>query len=737
MKVFVLSAFAALGQLQAQPSVMESLRSAVVSRWEFQQRFPLAGKLFRNTATEGERMHLLGQLRPLATEALAAVPEKGASAAFAPGALSPSVLNSVWTNFALGLAAEKSRPGAGDTELNAAGRQAKGHLGLNYELARILGNAGMYQRAHSWQLEVHRSMLEQGYNRIPDLAKLEMWKVRETIRQGRYQVARQGMEFAGKLDPLCPWVPFQSLLLHFREHSPFGWNLGYAWSAMLDTLRLLRYYDVQTLFLVNLSRWFRLGMGVFGALGLLVLLIRHFHRIAHSWAEKLPHAVEMHVRYLAIALVPVSLAVGGAGYVLLGILGVMLLWKHCSRDEKSVLKVALMGIALVPFLAMWEATMVRHLDPRLGVNLYYRAWSSGYEPGLTDQALKFAARNHEDSLYRALALSVQYKKQGNYLRAAEFGRAAGRNAPEDRFAILNTGNLDMATFQYARAVSAYERARRAAPNMVETWFNSSQAELYNNNSSRHKQFLDRAADLDAQWVMQWLKDNDQNFPAYPATRKAMDPMLRTGQAWSASWRSLANLDFLKVHLHAGILDFPGSWLLAAVVAACLALYFRFRKYSRNTHGWDLFECRICGRIMCRTCRKGVHCQTCFKTVAGIHDNRIRVELVSRLRNRAALGGVRIASTLNSLVPGIGHLYMGRGGGRFLWPLTASLLLAALWSLNHLIMEYPAFVLGPLRWLPCLPIAVLYGFFNLKQLRKPIDPGRVISALGIRDKEAVR
>ncbi|MDB5048374.1 MAG: hypothetical protein JWO30_1445 [Fibrobacteres bacterium] len=734
LKIVVLAALAAVAPLRAQPAVMESLREAVVSRWEFQKRFPLSQKLFDNATSEGERMSLMAQLRPLATpianaEAAATTPVQGSP--------SQSALATMWTNFALGLAAEKSRPGAGEQDLAAAAKQAKGNLGLNYELARILGQVGMYQRAHSWQMEVHRTMLEKGYTRVPDLAKLELWKVRETIRQGRFQVARQGMEFAGRLDPLCPWVPYQNLTLHFQEHSFFGWDLGLVWTSLGETLRLLRYYDVQSLFLINLSRCIRMGMGIFGALGLLILFARHYPRMAHPWAEKMPHAVELRVRYLAIALVPLSLAVGGAGYVLLGLLGAMLLWKHCTSEEKSVLKVVIMGIALVPFLVTMERDLGRHMDPRFGVNLYHLAWSRGYERPLADRSLSFPSHSHEDSVFRSLALSLQYKKQGNYLRAAEFGREAARIDPGNAYALLNIGNLDMATFEYSKAVGAFEKARLEAPKMVETWFNSSQAELYNNNSTKHKRFLDQAADLDAQWVTQWLKDNDENFPVYPATRKSMDPMLRTGQAWWASWRSLLDLDFLGVTVHAGILDIQGSWVLAAVIAASLALFFRFRHYSRNTHGWDLFECKICGRIMCRTCRKGVHCQNCFKTVAGVHENRIRLELVSRLRNRSALFTVRTASTFNSLFPGMGHLYLGRGGGRFFWPLTTSLLIGALWACNHMVMEYPSFVLGPLRWLPCLPLAALYASFNLKQLRTPMDIGSVMPSPSYQEREAVR
>ena len=160
----------------------------------------------------------------------------------------------------------------------------------------------------------------------------------------------------------------------------------------------------------------------------------------------------------------------------------MLLWKHCSTDEKSVLKGVLMGIALVPFLLMWERSMCRHLDARQGINLYHTAWSRGYERTTADNALAFRPQRNEDSVYRALALSMQYKKQGNYLRAAEFSREALRIEPDNAFALLNSGGLDMATFEYAKAAAVFGRARREAPQLVETWFNSSQAELYINNS---------------------------------------------------------------------------------------------------------------------------------------------------------------------------------------------------------------------------------------------------------------
>lgn len=707
----------------AQSTVLESLRETVFSRWDFQQKFPVAGKLFSAPTSEPERVALVSQLRVAQPQAIA----NPANPTFAD----------LWADFAMGLALEKTKVGGGEAEMQATSGMAKGNIAVNFELARILTLAGMYQRAHAFQMEVQRSMLEKGYVRVPELAKLELFRATEAMDKGWFQVARQELEFAGRLDPLSPWIPFQLMNMEFREKSPMSWDLGAVWAHFGETVRLLRYYDTQSLLIINLSRCLRTGLGLFGAMALLVLFARYFTRIAHLWAEKLPQQVELRVRYAALALLPLSLAVGGAGYAALALFAAMLLWRHCSQQEKSLLKVTMTGLALIPFFQMWEQSMVRHLDDTLGVNLYHRAYASGFENPLAERLKAYKPGTREDSLFSALANSLACKKQGNYLKAGEQARAAASLERFNPFVLLNNGNLAMVVADYPAAAAAYAEARRAAPDMMETWFNSSQAELYSNNSTQHKKFLDQAAELDAGWVTQFLKDNDENFPEYPPTRKAMDPMLRTGQAWSAAWASLLDLDFLKVRMRIGIYEIPGAWLLLAVFGAGMLLYFRFRQFSQHSHGKDLFECKICGRVVCRICRKGVHCQTCFKTVSGIHENRVKMEMVKRMRTRATLVAVRTGALMNALLPGAGHLYLGRGAGRFAWTLASGVLIGGLWQTNHPIMEYPAFALGPLRWLPWLPLAALYGIFNLTMLRAPVDLGELIPSSAPSEKETVR
>ncbi len=709
--------------IMAQSSVLDALRETVVSRWDFQEHFPVSAKLFANPISDSERIDLIHQLQ-------VAQPKPEA----VPGA--PTFAD-LWANFALGLAFEKTKVGEGENNLLAAAGMAKGNIAVNYELARILTQVGMYQRARAFQMEMQRSMLEKGYVRVPELAKVELLRAREAMSLDWYQVARQEADFAARLDPLCPWVPFLLMEMELREKSPLNWDLGSAGLRLIEAVRLLRYYDSQSFFLINLSRILRAGLGIFGGIALLVLFGRYFTRIAHLFAEKLPKQVELRVRYLALALLPLSLVIGGLGYAAVGLILTMLLWRHVTEQEKSFLKLVMACLALMPFFLMWEQSMGRHLYDTNGINLYHQAYARGYEAPLLARLDSFKSRTQEDALYRSLAYSITHRKQGDYVKSKQYADAASKREPASPFVLINQGNLAMVNYDYTAASTAYSQARKAAPEMVETWFNSSQAALYANSSMEHKKFLDHAAERDPQLINQFLRENDENFQQCPPTRKFMEPMLRISQSWTAAWNSLLDFDFLGVTVKMGVYTIPGGLVIAAVVLVALLLYFRFRQYSQYTHGKDLFNCKICGRVMCRVCRKGVHCQTCFKTVSGIHDTRVKMEMAHLIRTRATLLAVRIGAILNSALPGAGYLYLGVGSGRFGWVLASSMLIGGLWQINHLLMEYPAFVLGPLRWLPWFPIALLYGLFNLKLLRASVDMGELIPSSTSKGKEAAR
>jgi tetratricopeptide (TPR) repeat protein/TM2 domain-containing membrane protein YozV len=717
--LFLLFAFPAMPQIP----VLQTLQETVYARWDFQKEFPASVRLFSHSVSPSECAALIQKIQ--------ASQEKAISNPQSP------TFADLWVDFTLGLALEKTKSGSGAANLERAAQMAKGNIGVNYELARILFQANMNKLSRSFQMETQRSMLEKGYTKIPELAKLELLYSRQAMDVGNFPVAKQHAEFASRLDPFCPWVPFLRIEMELRGASGINEKLGEVWIHLLEVFSLLRYYETQSIFALNLLRGLRVGLGIFGGVLLLALFGRYFTRISHLTVERFPQDIEIWVRHLAIALVPLSLAIGGIGYAVVALMLIVGLWKFTSFDEKSFLKIILAGLALVPLFLICERALVRYLDDTEGIHLYHQAYSRGYENPLIERMNTFVPKKTEDRLYQNLAYSLTYKKQGDYVKAGEYAKAAFNLEPQHPFTILNNGNLSMMTIDYPSAVKIFEQARNIAPQMVETWFNSSQAELYSNNSAQHKKFLDRAAEEDAVAVNQFLKNNDENFPQYPSNRKVMDPMLRNGQALATVLNSLLNFEFMKIKMRMGIYEIRGGWLIGAIALTSLLLFFRFRSYHLPAQGRDLFDCKICGRVMCRTCRKGVHCHSCFKTVSGIHDNRMKMEMIQRIRQKSTLVAVRIGTALNFLFPGSGHIYLGLGGMRFIWTLITSLTLGGLWQANHLLMEYPAYVLGPLKWMPWLPLVLLYAFFNLRLLRSPVDLAKVIPVSSPNEKAAMR
>jgi hypothetical protein len=720
---------AVLEPVHGQGVVLEGLRQTVVSRWEFQERFPLAAKAFADQLTAPEASALEAQLR--------AEPSSGRTAAAAPVLESKGIfLPDLWRTLALGLCAESRRPGGGEDLLLDAVRMTHGSIPAAFEVARLLQGSGMFLRASAAQREVRRAMLAQGYARVPELAKMELRRARQAVSEGSFQTARHSQEFAARLDPHAPWAPLLSLEIHLRETPPWQWDLGFAWARVVEASQLARHYDVLSVLLLNLSRILRYGFAVFGGLCVIGIGARHFARAAHPIAERLPHVVEMRVRYLAIALVPASFAVGGAGYAALALGAVCLLWRHASVVERAILKAVLTGLALLPMVLMGERSLGRHLDPASGLHLYHMAYARGPEPALAAKVSAHRPAGAEDDRYRSLAASLLFKKQGNLIRAEEEAAQVLRNRPGDALALVHAGNISLLGFQHAKAAGLYSRAREAEPGRVEAWFNASQAELYASNSDRHKRFLDRAAELDPQRVTGFLKENDELFPSVPPNRKAMDPMPPAGQGWRAAWAGALDMDFLRIRVRSGIADLPGFWLILGVIAVSLGLFARFRNHSRNVHGRDLFDCKICGRVMCRTCRKGVHCQACFKAVAGIQDGRVRAELAASLRKRSSAAVERWGRILDAVVPGFGRIYLGDGRGRFAWLLAFSLALGLFLAMRDPVMEYPAADLGLLGRAALPPLLLVYAFHHARFLRRQRPfPSAAAVAAG-REKEAV-
>ncbi len=664
-------------------------KQAIQTRLQMEAQWPGTHKLF------------IGQEpgdRPALIEALATDKSLGL-----PGA---------WVLVARALAeSSKGMTPQGDALVAQAKDMGQGHPGFLFEGAQILLQAGHMNQARVWETALQKELLTSGYLRAPAFAKVVLGQARKAMKQNQKLLAVQRIDFAQKLDPFSPWNALARLEMSLGAAPPWAWNIGEIWQGLSEIAKLLRFYHNSLPLLYNAAHWLRLALQGFGLFLLLALLLRHFQDSTHLLAERLPRVVEISWRYLAIVLVAASVWVAGVGFLYLSAPLALFLWKAARPFERSRLKGILVGLLCIPFGLTLEHALLRHMDPKEGMHYYHRAFESGFDVNLTRQVETFTPAVATDPFYKSMALSLQFRKLGNTVKAEKAMQIAKAQSPSHALMLMQSGNLSMMVQDYSGAEKQYLAALKVAPTWVESWFNASQAALFLNRSDAHKMRLDKAASADAGYLTQFLRENDAFYEVTPPLRRAMDPMLRTNMALAPGLGELVSLGFLQKELASGLLTVPAWALLALTLVCMMAIALRQKHHSPYLTGKSTFHCKICRKVMCVHCRKGVHCEACFKSVVGVTDLRLREELVQRLRSRSAALENALYRSLNTVLPGLGDLYVGASGFPVLWMLLSVSSWALLVQVNHPVMEYPVQSLGIFAYLAWLPLAVVYGLYN--------------------------
>ncbi len=669
-------------------ALLQQWRQALAARFQFESDHPAAAALFSGRRDFSGTAAWLDSLR-------------------GPFWNSDSTLRG-WNLVAQALLLNAPQPSAADRALAELSRRWAAYPGWLYEAAKTADRAGAARLADSLRLNLRRALLAQGYRRVPEFAAASLWTGLEHMRVGRYDRARAAFDLAAAFDPICPWVPWAQLENSIHASGPWHLNLGETWDYLSQTFRLLRFFGNQLLLAYNVLHALRLGFLYFGFACLVVLFARHFSRLAHPWAERLPGNVDLQVRYAAIAMVLLGAAVAGAGMGIAAMAVFPWIWPHANPGERRLMRWLLAGLFLLPAAHWSERVLLRAWDPQDALHAFHLASTRGFDPAVLQLAREQKPRDSSDAAYLALAQSLQYKKQGNYRRALETVEAAPESTTVQPLLEIQTADLAFLGFDYARAESLLTQASGRAGNRVDLWFNASQAALFQNSSSRNKEYLDRAASADATLVTNFLKENDDLFGSnVPANRRLMDPTLRSSSVLYAAISNRGWTQLLTASVPSGLLVFPGGVWLGLCLAASVLVFVRARQ-NFVTRGKAVFQCKICGRIMCRTCRKGVHCAHCFKTVSGVAEPKMRLQLIERLRLRSQSLTLVLFRALNVMAPGSGWLFLGRADTHLLRMLCVSMLLAWTYQAHHAILEYPRFAPGLLVSLPGVLVVAYYA-----------------------------
>jgi len=554
-------------------------------------------------------------------------------------------------NSALGLWNEKLQAGSGAAWIRESSRLSESDLGAQWLLVLLQLQNGTKESFLLQAQGLEASMLSQGWTRLPEAASWLLVTASDLSSSNQKEKASAARIVASRLDPVSP-IPEWSQ----AKVAAFQFDFSGVYTHSLEAYhRILAYPENQQVLAFNLLRLLRYALALTCLLLLLSWVIRYWPFIIHELAERLPRDSSLYLRYAILSLIPVALMVAGLGLISMCFLAAAVVWKHARRYERILIGLIILFVGVQPRLAGMESTISGYFDQSGPEAIYQRTVQEGWSEDLQGRIEKGLSR--ATTTERALlttSKAILLRKQSAYSQALDMGREAYRLDPSDPRIGTNLGNQMFLLGRYDTATSIYSKIQANNWENGPLLFNLGQSIAWRGRTDSMAKLISNASPTARYRIDVVARQNSNAFQTLPPNRQVMDPELAPSELWprilddylAQRW----TLD--RWDLQTGLLDVPPSAVLPCAIGLIVFLiWWGGRPQRRKT----LFECRTCGRVMCRVCRKGIHCAQCFRRLSGIEEVDLRNQLLDRIDHESEGRRKLLRLTMDLALPGTGRL----------------------------------------------------------------------------------
>lgn len=592
----------------------------------------------------------------------------------APGYHSPVVphapdTTTPWPFFLKGLSYAKDSGEVASLFFNNAITCAEKNPGRMWVLSVEFDRCGLTTWQEKCLKKLELLFLISGAQSAPAVSQQLLYKAANISDKGVNNIAETYNSWASRFDKDCLWTQIEAIQSSgifamakvFPRLQVIASQISSSWKTQL-TLARSSFRWLFAFFLIAIA-------GI-----LLGISVRYLPWALHLPSERLPNIFSSKTKLFLAVLILVSL-------VFLGVLTFVwcfffIVWRHCSSGDKRLAAIALVLFLLFPLGIKLEDMFDRALSPGGSVMLYKKALDEGYYYQLDSCIRARTISNNADYLIHTAAALYALKK-GEPLSAMPHLQIAQGLFRDNPAVLIAGGNTLFYSGNLAGARDAYQECIKLYPEYEPAYFNLGQYYFNSMETTKGLDYITQATKLNPGYINTFIKKNDECFSKeWPPLRQIIEPDFTPLYFWNNIFPEYCGTWNTASQRFGGMffgISLP--WYCALALALFVILMLSDSLVWSKAVVKKVTACKLCQAIVCRKCKKGLICRTCFNATQQIRNEQIRQRIMGKIQFKTQRFRSLMTIFLDMVFPGAGMVYRGA-------PLYQSLLLIAATSIVY-------------------------------------------------------
>jgi tetratricopeptide (TPR) repeat protein len=602
-----------------------------------------------------------------------------------------------------------------DSAYARASRSAGKELVLHGMLAMAFERDRLPLNAEQEFQQVRNAMIERGITTVPPLALALVEQGQEFLKKGDAGSAERDFRRAIELSPsllaahlsVVQLAPRGRLRETFLVLSQGAHPLFYNFENEL--LLATNVYLILVAVLIALS------LGIQAA-----LILSYITYLHHFLIERIPRFFPRLTRLITATVLMAVVLLIRPPLSLFLLLGTASVWVWLSKPERRLALFALAILVLAPVYLMLGSALFAPLDAQNPALVLSRAQSTEPDVFTVSHVRTMIARDPSDADL-LLTAGLLAKRSGQLNEAREDYQRHLAITPNSFRGHVNLGNIFFQEGQYDSAQGYYQKAIDLAPLSAAAHFNLSQAYLKKLDFHGAELEFNHSAKLDFH-----LTERITSRTIKDSLLVVADEVLPLSHLWNHVIKGyhFESLPAVLIREIFGPELFLNPFVSVLILFAMLFLRLAGRRLFLTEH------CHACGRPVCPQCRPPDVpdlCPRCARKIEGTASPEMKETVLSAIATRRSRFFLLRNIFLSILLPGSGHIYLGRLGKGIGFLIGASILFVFFRLRGRLIPPIPALPMESLAsWLPlwwtAFALFYLLLFFSLRKLHLPPEEG---------------